>query len=501
MKELRRKVLLPVFQLSELADQGDPRSIERTIKMGKGHAPLTYRYRYVWDEGEGRGYNYNLLPVVLDRKSVPWALGTLFILSQLESETQPVIATYHSLADDLGAFKEWLDSQDNPEELLFNFPKPKLRRTTYRYRGFLQQQIRAREIGARTAKRRMGTVVSFYKWIIASNHFTPKNPTWEERDYLLSFKTAYGRQISKNVASTDLSIPAPKSADDFDGTILDGGRLRPLTGNEQEWLLEAAEAKGNSECLLLQLFMLGTGARIESACTLRVRHFFYPAPPYSKNLTGEGEVYRLKAGPGTGIETKGDKPGTFQVPRALYELLHIYALSRRAEVRRNRYVSKHGEHPDPYLFLTQQGSPYYIAKAEALRFNPDLRRRYQKNGQPIRQFIKDHALPYVQNKYDKAFYYRPHDLRASFGINTTEELLKLVEEGKITLHKARLIVKDLMWHKSVATTDLYLDYKNNNDVFYKAINGFGEHLQQWADRAMKGITTDEKTLRTDLHHS
>lgn len=187
MKELRRKVLLPVFQLSEIARQDDPSSIVRTIRQGKGHHALTYRYRFVWDEEDGRGYNYNLFPVVLDRKSVPWAFGTLFILSQLEDETKPVMATFHALADDLGAFKEWLDSQDNPEELLFNFPKPKLRRTTYRYRGFLQKQMQAREISATTARRRMGTVILFYKWLIRNKCFTPKYLTWEDREYQRSF--------------------------------------------------------------------------------------------------------------------------------------------------------------------------------------------------------------------------------------------------------------------------------------------------------------------------
>jgi len=491
MKELRRKVLLPVFQLSELVDQNDPRAIERTIKQGKGHPALTYRYRFVWDEYENRGYNYNLFPVVLDRKSAPWALGTIFILSQLEVETQPVMATFITRADDLGAFKEWLDSQDNPEELLFYFPKPKLRRTTYRFRGYLQRQIQAREIGAATAKRRMGTLISFYKWLVENDHLKPEYPTWEEKEFQLSFKTADGRQLSKTVVGTDLSIPAPKAENDFDGAILDGGKLRPLTGKEQDWVLEAAEVKGNSECLLLQLFMLGTGARIESACTLRVRHFSDPAPHYSKSLAGEGEVYRLKAGPGTGIETKNDKLGTFQIPRPLYELLHAYALSERAELRCKRYIAKHGEHPDPFLFLTQQGSPYYTAKAEALRFNPDLNRRYAKNGQPVRQFIKDHAIPFVREKYDKDFFYRPHDLRASFGMNMTEALLKQVETGQITLHRARLIVKDLMWHKSSATTDLYLDYKKNIDAFYNAINCYGEHLQRWTDQAMRGLAIND----------
>jgi integrase len=491
MKELRRKVLLPVFQLSELTDQDDPRGIKRTIKQGKGHSALTYCFRFVWDEVEGRGYNYNLFPVVLDRSSVPWALGTLFILAQLKGETLPVMATFHTRADDLGTFKEWLDSQDNPEDLLFNFPKPKLRRTTYRYRGFLQRQIQAREIATTTARRRMGTLTSFYKWLIQNKVFTPEYPTWEGKKYQLSFMKGDGQRLSKTVVGTDLNIPAAKAEHDFDGTIEDGGKLRPLTEKEQDWLIEAAETKGNSECLLLQLFMLGTGARIESACTLRARHFSNPAPRYSKGLTGEGEVYRLKAGPGTGIETKDSKSGTFQVPRVLYDLLHTYAISKRAALRRKRYVAKHGEHPDIYLFVTQQGNPYYMSKEESQRFNPKLRRRYAQNGQPLRQFITDQAIPYVRQNYEKSFFYRPHDLRASFGMNMTEELTKQVEEGKITLHKVRLIVKDLMWHTSGATTDQYLDYKKNIDVLYKAINGYGEHLQHWTDRSMKGLNIDE----------
>lgn len=492
MKELRRKVLLPVFQLSELADQDDPRAIKRTIKQGKGHPALTYHYRFAWDDVEGRGFNYNLFPVVLDRKSAPWALGTHFILSQLESQTQPVMSTFHSRADDLGAFKEWLDEQDDPEKMLFHFPRPPNQRVTYRYRGFLRRQIDARLISSGTAKRRMGTVISLYRWAIDHGHVSPDYPPWEERTFNLSFKTDEGRVLSKTVQSTNLSIPNPKEENAYEGTIQDGGLLRPLTGQEQEWVIEATLAKGNSECLLLQLFMLGTGARIETACTLRRRHFSNPTPRYSESPSDPTkEVYRLKAGPGTGIETKNGKPGTLQVPRPLYELMHTYACSDRAELRRKHFIEKHGEHPDIYLFLTQQGSPYYTAKAESQRFNPDLKRRHEKTGQPIRQFIKDHVIPYVREHHDKHFYYRPHDLRASFGMNMTEELMKLVKAGKMTLHKARQIVKDLMWHKSFATTDLYLNYRTDIDGFYEAIDKYGEQLQQWTDRAMKGLTIDE----------
>lgn len=484
-------VLLPAFQLSEVADRADPHSIERTIKQGKRHPGLTYWYRFVSEIEEGQGYNYNLFPVVLDRKSVPWAFGMLFILSKLEAQTRPVMATFKTHAGDLGAFKEWLDSQDSPKDLLFHFPKPKLRRTTYRYKHFLESQVKAGELDNKVADRRINIIISFYRWLISNNYFSPEYPPWEEMKGQLSYSGMDGQQRSTNVITTDLSISTPKAGENFDGTIQDGGRLRPLTGKEQDWLIEAAEAKGNSEGLLLQLFMLGTGARIGSACTLRVRHFSNPSPSYSMGLTGESEVYRLKAGPGTGINTKGNKSGTFQVPRVLYELLHTYALSKRAELRRNRYVKKHGEHPDIYLFITQQGNPYYFANEDSQRFNPDLNRRHEKNGQTIRQFIKEQAIPYIRKKYDKNFYYKIHDLRASFGMNVTEDLTKQVEEGKISLHKALLIVKDLMWHTSLSMTERYLNYRVKIGAFYKAIDGYGKHLQQWTNRAMKGLSIDE----------
>lgn len=487
MRDLRRKVLLPIFQLSEVTAEDDPCALKRAIKQGIGRPALTYHYRLVRVDQAERGFNYNLFPVVLDRNAAPWPLGTMYILAKLEAEATPVMTTYQSRADDLGAYREWLDTQDRPDELIFQFPKMKLRRPTYRYRGHLQNQIQAGEIAPATAKRRMGTVVAFYRWLIENSYFKPEYPPWEEMQYQLAFKMTEGRVVTKRVVSTDVRIRAPESEDPFAGTIQDGGKLRPLTGKEQNWILEATEAKGNAECYLIQLFMLATGARIQTAGTLRRRHFTHSNPRYAKALAGDGEVFKLKAGPGTGIDTKNDKNGVLQVPRPIYELLRTYAMSERARVRRGRFMAKCDEHPDPYLFLTQQGNPYYTAKADALRFNPNLVRRHEKIGQPVRQFLMEHAIPYVRQHYDKHFHYRIHDLRASFGMNMTELLLELVQKGTITLGQARMTVKDLLWHESFATTDLYLNYRSQMDVIYKAVNSYGNQLQIWIEQAMKGL--------------
>ncbi|MDC7701654.1 hypothetical protein [Vogesella indigofera] len=477
--------------MSEVTTAEDPRAITRSIKQGNGHPAFNYYYRFVLDNQAEQDFNYNLFPVVLDRNAVPWSLGCLYILTQLEAETTPVMATYQSKADDLAAFKEWLDTQDNPDVLLFHFPKLKLRRPTYRYRGYLKKLIEARELSPTTAKRRMGAVVSFYQWLITNNYFHPEYPPWEETQYQLGFKTTEGREVLKKVVSTDVSIRVAKSEDPYAGTIQDGGKLRPLSGKEQVRILEATVAKGNTECYLIQLFILATGARIQTACTLRLRHFLNQNPEFSKSLTGDEKVYKLKAGPGTGIDTKNNKTGVLQVPCSLYELLRTYALSRRAEVRRSRFMAKQGDHSDPYLFLTQQGTPYYTSKAETLRFNPDFDRHHHKGGQPVRQFLKDHVIPYVRERHNKQFHYRIHDLRASFGMNITELLTAQVQSGAITLNKMRMIVKDLMWHESFATTDLYLNYRSQMDAIYEAVNGYGEQLQRWIDQANKGMAFDE----------
>ena len=72
-------------------------------------------------------------------------------------------------------------------------------------------------------------------------------------------------------------------------------------------------------------------------------------------------------------------------------------------------------------------------------------------------------------------------------MNMTDIQLGLVEKGVITLHKARMNVKDLMWHESSATTDRYLDYRKQMEAVYAAINGYGEQVQVWIEGAMRKL--------------
>ncbi|PQA77531.1 site-specific integrase [Rhodoferax sp. TS-BS-61-7] len=488
MIELRRKILIPSFRLTEVCEVDDPLAIKREIRGGKGREALTYYCRPVVEPHSESRFNYNLFPIPLDRAGRPWGLATNFLLSRLEGESRPNMVTYHSLADDLGAFKEWLDQSDRPDELLFDFPKMKLRRCTYRYNGFLKQQMFAGEVAQGTAKRRMSTVIAFYRWLIQEEVFEPENEPWEERGYSLTFKGEYGAVIFKKGLTTDVGIKVAKAEDALEDTIQDGGKLRPLPKDEQQWVMEALNALGNPEMYLICLLMIATGARVQTATTLRVKHLTGKSPVFSNALSGGGSVFKLKCGPGTGIDTKGDKQGLLQIPLPLYQALQTYVLSARATRRREAAIG--GVSGEQYLFLTQQGSPYYQAKDEAVQFDPEFKERYRKAGGTIRQFLADRLIPHVRKNHDPKFHFRIHDLRATFGMNHTDIQMDLVDSGKVSLSQARNIVRQLMWHKNSATTDLYLDYRRRLEQVYAAINGYGEQVQTWIDQAMTGVLDD-----------
>jgi integrase len=228
---------------------------------------------------------------------------------------------------------------------------------------------------------------------------------------------------------------------------------------------------------LIHAFMLMTGARIQTALTLRVSRF-------EQEILGPLSEVRISVGPGSGIDTKSDKRFTLFIPLILYDRIRIYARSDRARSRRLRAPG--GDGPDQYLFLTQQGAPYYECKAETEKFNPSFKLRHRKRGQTVRVFIGDYVLPYIRAHNSKDFHYRVHDLRASYGMNMSDSLLRQVELGEISLSRAREILATRMGHASTETTDLYLDYRRNMAAVLTAVDDHERYLRHLIQMAWEG---------------
>lgn len=474
------KGILPTFTLTEVCQKDELGFVARKIPATSIVAPCVYYYRHIHRHvvsGKGRdSYSYNLMPVVLNKNGVPWEAATIYILSRLEGVTAPLMATYSGIADDLVVFLRFLEEGNIDFDV---FPQRKLHRPTYRYGSDLKLRLQAGEIAATTARRRMGTVIRFYRWLLNEGLVKPEHAPWNQSDRYFQFKDARGFSISKKIITTDVAIKVAAQADPYSGTIDDGGKLRPLPRQEQEWLVDALLSLHNYEMTLIHLMGLLTGARMQTILTLRVRHVRLELPDDLTEL-------RFRIGPGTGVDTKADKNMTLFIPVWFYKKLSIYSFSERAKIRRERAVG--GDNEDQYLFLSVQGAPHYQSKADKLIFDADNQLRHSKAGQGVRQFIKERLIPYVCNKNNlKKFRYRFHDTRATFCMNLTDRQLSEVQAGKLTLHQAREFVKARMGHESSVTTDLYLNYRQNISHIRTVNTQHEDHLRQLTEQAMEGL--------------
>jgi hypothetical protein len=478
MKYEARKILLPLLEVTEITHSSDESAIR--IPLPNGTPDLAYYVRRKHDyyftneqsdiKQRWRESRFNLFPVVLDQYGIPWAEANIFLLSRIESSISPTMSTYASIADSLAAFRRFLDeSQINWTE----FPIHKLMRPTYRYHGYLKLEVASGKLKASTAKRRMSAVISFYSWLKQEGTLTPAYTPWKESDRYIQLTDLHGLKFSKHITSTDISIKTQQTIDPYDNRIDDGGKLRPLTVVEQERLIDALISLGNTEMLLIHLFGLLTGARIQTILTIRVRHVI------DRCETNNSAEIRVPAGPGTDIDTKNSKKIVLHIPAWFYQKLNTYANSERA--KRRRSLAKNSDTEHQYLFLSVRGAPLYQSKSENLTFDPSKSIRYAKTGQGVRQFITDKIIPLIREKNNNNFFYQFHDTRASYGMNLTDHQLERVSKGDITLHQAREFVRTRMCHESSATTDRYLQYRSNLNFGENINRKYDEHLQNLID--------------------
>lgn len=484
--KIPKYAVLPVFILTETCNSEDQFSIKRTIPATPDQLEQVYFLRSVSEEVDSYKnsphwvkFNYNLLPIVLNKDGVPWDIAIVYILSRCQGQILPDMTTYHGIADDLSLFLRFIEEFGIDYTV---FPRFKLHRPTYRFHGYLKNCIYDRKIASTRAKRVMGNVIGFYRFLLSEKALSPIYHMWESSDQYLSFKNGHGFEFSKKVEITDVRIKSSKQDDPYDGLINDGEKLRPLPQNEQRWIFEALADLQNSEMTLIHALMVTTGARIQTALTFRVRHVRF-------ELSESLNEIRIPVGPGTGIDTKNGKLMTVHIPRWLYDSLREYSYSSRAIKRRG--LAKGGDTEDQYLFVTQQGSPYYQQKIETLTFDPDYKQRHRDRGQTLRVFIRDRIIPWVHKKYDKNFHYRPHDLRATYGMNLTDIQLDLVEKKIKTLAQARDFVKTRLGHTSYATTELYLEYRSGQEMVYASIDGHETYFRELIDRAWKGAINED----------
>ncbi|MBQ0730569.1 MAG: site-specific integrase [Oleispira antarctica] len=387
--------------------------------------------------------HYNYFPAILNADGSIWTHATLYLLSKIESVKPNNHLTLSSIASDLISFGRFIDIEDID---YLSSPKRKLRRPTYAYRSYLQDRVISQNLGLSTANRRIKSIVSFYRWLGTRKDTKFDFPLFQAKEVSISYRDVKGFTQSKRVNSSNLSFNVPKNRDDYSEYIKDGGKLRPLSLDEQKSIFKALGRINNTEMTLAFLIALATGARMQTVFTLRLKDFLTPVV--------DGKQLILKVGLGTGVDTKYDKQMLLYLPSWVQYRIKTYIASQRANKRRKICSHEFSNSEDQYLFLTQSGSPFYLGKYDGL----DEQYRTPPKGGSIRQFISEKLIPELK-KDGKNFDFSFHYLRASFGMNLLDSKLRLIDRESTSLLDVLMFVKERMGHNRIETTEQYLNYR------------------------------------------
>lgn len=407
--------------------------------------------------------NFLHFPILINSDGSIWKHGSLYFLHKLKAYTKPSHKTLDTIASDLKIFKEFCEN----EEIDYTCATRRALRPTYLYRGHLNNLLKKTDISPNTLKRRMTAVVGFYKYLVDIEGIEFKYPLWESGITSISYKDQYGFKKIKQVETKDVcKVVATSNPDLFDNTILDGGKLHPLTKDEQIILLQALKSIGNTEMTLAFLIALTTGARIQTVFTLKLKHI------QSISNSHKGDI-QISVGYGTSCDTKYMKRQTLILPYWLYEKIQIYIQSERAVIRHNRAKHIFDSKEQQYIFLNNRGVPYYIAEEDPYK----ILYKEPLNGGAVRQFITT-TLKKQLHKYSSDITFSFHDLRATFGMNLLNKYLDLVDVKQIKLSYALMQVKERMGHSSLEVTQRYLNFKNQDKLKEQTQDAYEQYMKE-----------------------
>lgn len=422
-------------------------------------------------------------PIIIRGDGNPWDLGNLYLMykfTELAKIEPPSVQTIQGIAKHLMMYLRWIEHVCAQDEVMHElyFPDQEERRVTYRYHRYLRRLLREnpQPISLGVAKARMQVVTGFYRGIVQGSLIRESaiaNAPYESRTIGIPIVTNVGLQYIKQVETSNLTIKAPRRETVF-GAIKDGGNLRPLTEEEQHIFLDELEHYGNRAFQLMCYVALSTGARIQTVCTLRVKHL--KSMLASKPVHGE---VLLKVGPGTDVDTKNDVNYRLHFPPKLVRILDEYVASKEHAERGAK--SFYGKSDENYVFLAENGSAFFTSEREirdrqdgslSQRISPKDRVAFTiQKGHAVRNYIQ-RLRRNIRSKHPDFNHFRFHDLRATFGMNFVRDA------DKNGVSDVRQPLSARMGHKSFQTTQLYLNYDATNAALQSVTSYHHERLNR-----------------------
>lgn len=506
-----RRVILPRYVETITCNGEDLGATKVDLKIGNHYFCRPVHLAGETNRADGRPgrrkREFDKYPIILRSDGAPWYEANMWIRQKLQetaanSSTRDIAST----VDDLVAYLRFLEVEGvNWTDFSSVFKET---RPTYLFQTELSDLVIRKVISHSVGRRRLGTIIRFYRWLINNAHFKPLRPPWLDKEIRLPVPSRQGFTVDIPITTTDLRVKGEPKPDPFAVTIADGGKLRPLPREEQIWLIDALLNHGNYELQLMHWLAVSTGARIQTVLTLRRAHVWKSleinTPWHTVQIRRTSQsphgFVAIDVGPGTGIDTKFGQNYPLYVPQWLYEKLHTYAHSQPGT--RRRELAPGGDVDEQYLFLTKRKQPWYssIQAVPALSEMHSTRRSHIVGG-AVGTLIREKIIPQIRAMHDPNFQYSFHDLRATFGMNEIDRLLDKPKDLEKPGGPKWTLADVLKWlmarlnHSRLSITEGYVIYRDNVSLARAAQDAWEDDLS--ARMKLQAATAENRFLLTN----
>lgn len=430
-------------------------------------------YAYSFSSSSRSDYLFKM-PVIIQSDGLPWKIGNLYLIGQLDN---PSLSNMKTLSARAIHLKYYLQYLEHTNQHFLDLPKQYQERVPRKFRSFLQSVIEQHDFSAQYINTILSSVAHFYNYI-QNQALIPlsdiENKPFTERIISIAINNDVGLTRRISVMANDLKLKSSRKPIPSLGKLRDGGSLRPLSLEEQQIIFKAFDDDYASiELELMMRIALETGARQQSVCTLSITCIKTALNYLERHSKSEHAV--INTGYRYRTDSKGGRLNRLIFSRNLIYDLATYIDCERAEYRRKNINSFYAETEDNYIFLTRTGNPYLTAERELIDrnhskpiWNTKAPVMIPKNGQSLRNELEKFVNK-VQKLEPNLQNFSFHDLRATYGMNIVRNLrAKGYPDSKIFDH-----VRQRLNHRSLTTTEAYLKFDSEVKEFNDIQDTFG----------------------------
>lgn len=405
-----------------------------------------------------------IMPAIIQSNGEVWETGSLYFTKYLSINSGRDYKTLISIAYELLDFYRFIEDCQLEDECFdwLYFPLEEEDRITRRYVNHLDQLFKQNILKSSTRSKAINAIVGFYKFCFKQK-LLDKGVIKNGLPFKIISKNisrldslGFGQIIE--VKTTNVARSASKKKKTADG-ISDGHILHPIPSNDLEIIKEYLGIHPSRAFQLFFSFALETGARSQTISTIRIHHIkeILDTKPIFEDRLG------LAIGNQTTIDSKFSSENFIYIPK--YLCIELLKYCKSETWLENAKLSHYGVSDHNYVFLTKRGTPYYTSKAEIKELEDSdtgLNQNIAIGGTARSQL--NTLLKTITEKHPDFPKFSIHDLRATFAMN----MFHSYSNRGFNSSQALLNIKKMLGHKSVLTTEMYLDCYRELNIYNSA---------------------------------